>query len=130
MTIKSHSFLAAFDENIKFNIRFAGNAGKACCGGQGIALNSLTGTGIAFLVAAGTVLVRQLAAGEEMLASGHSIVAWYHPQSFILTLTFTIVATRQYIPCAPLVHVCSTVVERLRAYQCSLIECAAVTMYI
>lgn len=76
LTIKRHSFLAAYDENVQFSVRMAKSASAGCCGGQGFVLNSLVGRGQAFLVAAGTVLERFLKPGEELLVQGHSVVAF------------------------------------------------------
>ncbi|EGD79497.1 hypothetical protein PTSG_12989 [Salpingoeca rosetta] len=83
ITIKSRAFMCALNCQPTFSYRFAG-LGAGCCGGQGFVLNDLSGDGMAFLNASGTVLMRNLGAGEELICDQSSVVA------FQSTVNFTI----------------------------------------
>lgn len=76
VTVKSKAFLCAIDHTPTFSYRLAGGPGAACCGGQGLVLNTITGDGTVFLNATGTITMRVLEAGQEMLADGSSVVAF------------------------------------------------------
>ncbi|GMI39436.1 hypothetical protein TeGR_g2537, partial [Tetraparma gracilis] len=52
-----------------------GGAGAACCGGMGFILQELKGGEWSFLSAMGTVISRELAAGEEIIVDTNSILA-------------------------------------------------------
>ena len=49
------------------------NCRRACLGGQGLVQQKLTGTGTAFLVGGGTVLMKSLARGEKIIADEDSV---------------------------------------------------------
>ena len=49
VTLSSGVFLGAFGKDWDYRLRLVGNAGTACCGGQGLLLAQLTGTGTAFI---------------------------------------------------------------------------------
>ena len=61
------AFLAAVGTDWRINLERLGDLTVCCCGGQGLFLNKLNGEGMAFLNAGGTVLVKQLAPGEEVV---------------------------------------------------------------
>ncbi|EGD80130.1 hypothetical protein PTSG_10404 [Salpingoeca rosetta] len=75
ITIKSRAFMCAHNCEPTFSYRFAG-IGAGCCGGQGFILNDLSGDGMVFLNASGTVLMRKLEAGEELICDQSSVVAF------------------------------------------------------
>lgn len=81
VTIKSRAFMCALNCTPNFSYRFAG-AAAGCCGGQGFILNDINGDGMAFLNASGTVLMRNLAAGEELVCDQTSVVAFQSTVGF------------------------------------------------
>ena len=58
--------------------------GVACFGGQGLLLNRLKGKGWVFLNASGTVMWKQLRAGERLIVDTHSLVAFENTVQYIL----------------------------------------------
>lgn len=76
ITIADGSYLCNIGDQCKFSVRMARSIGAACCGGQGFLLTSLSGSGMAFLCAMGTVITKTLQPGEVMLADTHSVLAF------------------------------------------------------
>jgi uncharacterized protein (AIM24 family) len=70
------AFLGAIGKDWRVDIRSVQNAGVCCCAGQGLFLNTLHGDGMVFLNAGGSVLTKQLAAGEEMIIDKHGLLAF------------------------------------------------------
>jgi|EP00427_Karlodinium_veneficum_P023498 uncharacterized protein (AIM24 family) len=70
------AFLGAIGKNWRVDIRAVQNAGVCCCAGQGLFLNTLHGNGMVFLNAGGSVLTKQLAAGEEMIIDKHGLLCF------------------------------------------------------
>eukprot|EP00618_Florenciella_parvula_P008038 CAMPEP_0119542892 /NCGR_PEP_ID=MMETSP1344-20130328/53834_1 /TAXON_ID=236787 /ORGANISM="Florenciella parvula, Strain CCMP2471" /LENGTH=270 /DNA_ID=CAMNT_0007587155 /DNA_START=52 /DNA_END=864 /DNA_ORIENTATION=- len=52
------------------------NPMTACCAGMGCCRQKLTGDGVAFLNATGTVIKKSLSDGEVLVVDTHSLVAW------------------------------------------------------
>lgn len=75
MVFNRGAFLAALGTDWRVDIRAVSSAGVCCCGGQGLFLNTLHGSGMAFLNAGGTVLTKVLAPGEEMIIDKHGLLA-------------------------------------------------------
>lgn len=75
LIIKGGAFLAATDVNLQINTERVKSLGAAC-GGQGVLIHPLVGTGTVFLNAGGTIMFRTLKAGEVFYGSTHSIVAF------------------------------------------------------
>lgn len=76
LIVNRGAFLGALGKNWKINLQAVAGLGIACCGGQGLFMNTLHGEGMAFLNAGGTVMTRQLAAGEQIVVDHHSILAF------------------------------------------------------
>ena len=76
LTIKNGAFLAALDTECDIGFKPVRNAGVGLFGGQGLLLNRLKGKGYAFLNAAGTLLHKRLAPGEQLVVDTHSLVAF------------------------------------------------------
>lgn len=76
MVFNAGAFLAALGTNWKVNLRAVNSAGVCCCGGQGLFMNTLYGDNMVFLNAGGTVLTKQLAAGEELVVDKHAVLAF------------------------------------------------------
>jgi len=49
---------------------------RCCCGGMGLVRQKLKGTGTTFLAAGGTIIQKELAAGEQILVDHTSVLAW------------------------------------------------------
>lgn len=82
MTIKKGAFMAAISDDIKIKYRIVRSAAAALCGGQGVILNSLHGTGIGFLCASGTIMSKSLKNGEEMIIDPACLLAFEASVSF------------------------------------------------
>merc|ERR1712146_123067 len=76
LTIKNGAFLAALDTECDIGVKWVNGVGVGLFGGQGLLLNRLKGKGYAFLNAAGTLLHRRLAPGEQLVVDTHSLVAF------------------------------------------------------
>ena len=76
LNIQSGSFVGAVSSDITFNVRMAQSVGAACCGGQGLFFNEMTGDGVAFLCGGGAVVEKTLSEGETLVIDTHSILAW------------------------------------------------------
>lgn len=76
LIINRGAFLAAFGTEWKVNIQRVGGMAVCCCGGQGLFMNTLHGSGMAFLNAGGTVMTKILAEGEEIIVDPHSVLAF------------------------------------------------------
>jgi len=76
MIVNRGAFLAAMGSDWRVDLKMAGSAGAACCGGQGLFMNTLHGQGMAFLNAGGTVMQKHLAQGEEFIVDHHSVLAF------------------------------------------------------
>jgi len=87
------AFLAALGKDWRINLQRVGSLGVCCCGGQGLFLNKLHGNGMAFLNAGGTVMMKVLAPGEEMIVDEHSLLA------FEQTVTFGIRRSGGFMVC-------------------------------
>lgn len=77
----SGAFMAAMDPNLEFNVERVGRqggrtVGKAVFGGQGLFLCTARGKGMVFLSAYGTVLEKNLQAGETIVVDQSAVVAW------------------------------------------------------
>jgi len=86
ITIKSSAFFAATDVDAKFSIRLPNSIGVALVGGMGLLLNSVHAKGWLFVNAAGTILTRSLAAGEEIVTDQQSLVAFSETCEFTYRL--------------------------------------------
>ena len=76
LTIKNGAFLAALDTDCDIGVKWVNGVGVGLFGGQGLLLNRLKGKGYAFLNAAGTLLHKRLAPGEQLVVDTHSLVAF------------------------------------------------------
>lgn len=75
MKCKSGTFMASYgDVNLDFD--FDCNPATCCFGGQGCVRQKVHGSGMAFLSAMGTIMKKNLAAGETLVVDTNSIVAW------------------------------------------------------
>jgi len=76
MIFNRGAFLAALGSDWSVDIKRVKSAGVVCCGGQGLFMNTLHGSGFVFLNAGGTVLTKQLAEGEELIVDQNSVLAF------------------------------------------------------
>jgi len=76
MIVNRGAFLGALGTDWKVNLQMAGGLGAGCCAGQGFFMNTLHGTGMAFLNAGGTVMTKTLAEGEQVVVDHHSVLAF------------------------------------------------------
>mmetsp|Transcript_28148 Transcript_28148/g.74300 ORF Transcript_28148/g.74300 Transcript_28148/m.74300 type:complete len:169 (+) Transcript_28148:288-794(+) len=75
LVMKRRAYLASIGRNVEFGLKRPSTVGTALCGGQGLLLPTIYGTGVAFLNAGGTVMERELAPGEVLLVDKHALVA-------------------------------------------------------
>jgi len=59
---------------VGYNFDF--NPATCCFGGQGCVRQTVGGEGTAFLAAMGTIMTKELAAGEQIVVDTNSVVAW------------------------------------------------------
>lgn len=76
VTLSSGVFVGAYGRDWKYEIGTVGNVGTACCGGQGVFLPRLTGSGLAFIYASGCVEVMDLKDGEQIVVDQANVVAY------------------------------------------------------
>mmetsp|Transcript_6193 Transcript_6193/g.14807 ORF Transcript_6193/g.14807 Transcript_6193/m.14807 type:complete len:275 (+) Transcript_6193:79-903(+) len=69
------AFLGAKGDGWTIRLERVRGMAACCCGGQGMFLNRLHGEGMAFLSAGGTVMMKELAEGEEVVIDRHSLLA-------------------------------------------------------
>lgn len=82
ITLSSGVFLAAYGKDWKYELTTVGSCLTACCGGQGIFLPRLHGSGLAFISASGAVEVVDLSEGEEIIVDQANLVAFQKGVSF------------------------------------------------
>jgi uncharacterized protein (TIGR00266 family) len=63
-------------QGIEINVAFTKKLGTGLFGGEGFILQKLTGDGLAFIHAGGTIVQRQLAAGEQLRVDTGCVVAF------------------------------------------------------
>eukprot|EP00516_Mucochytrium_quahogii_P004360 CAMPEP_0203751054 /NCGR_PEP_ID=MMETSP0098-20131031/5186_1 /ASSEMBLY_ACC=CAM_ASM_000208 /TAXON_ID=96639 /ORGANISM=" , Strain NY0313808BC1" /LENGTH=283 /DNA_ID=CAMNT_0050640607 /DNA_START=115 /DNA_END=966 /DNA_ORIENTATION=+ len=76
ITFRRGAFLAAYGQDWTVNLRMASGVATGCCGGQGLFLNELHGSGLAFIVGTGSIERVSLRAGEVYLAAPECVVAF------------------------------------------------------
>lgn len=76
ITIKSGAFMCAITHEVHLKYKLQRSVAAAFCGGQGVVTNTLSGTGIAFLNASGSIVSKFLEPGEELLADQNSVLAY------------------------------------------------------
>jgi len=81
LTIKGGSFLAATDVDLQITTTRVKSVGAAFAG-QGLLIHPLEGKGTVFLNAGGTIMIRQLQAGETLYASTGAVVAFQRSVEF------------------------------------------------
>eukprot|EP00746_Dinoflagellata_sp_MGD_P116242 gnl/MRDRNA2_/MRDRNA2_52133_c0_seq1.p1 gnl/MRDRNA2_/MRDRNA2_52133_c0~~gnl/MRDRNA2_/MRDRNA2_52133_c0_seq1.p1 ORF type:complete len:344 (+),score=49.51 gnl/MRDRNA2_/MRDRNA2_52133_c0_seq1:31-1032(+) len=79
--VKHHSFLAAIDPNIQFNVervgkRTGGFLSKGMLAGQGFILNKIVGRDWIFLSGSGAIFQKTLGADETIVVDPLCLVAW------------------------------------------------------
>lgn len=82
LIINRGAFLAASGEDWKLNVQLVGSLGAAGFGGQGLFMNTLHGTGTAFLNGGGTVVHKVLKPGETVIVNQHSVLAFERTVQF------------------------------------------------
>lgn len=82
VTLSRGVFLGAYGKDWRYELKLVGNLGTACCGGQGLILPCLTGTGTAFISASGAVEVIDLQAGEQIVVDQANLVAFSKEAKF------------------------------------------------
>jgi len=80
MTRKA-AFMAGIGE-VKMDYNSDFNCARCCCGGMGCCRQQLSGSGTAFLAAGGTILQKNLAAGEVILVDTSSLLGWQNSVDF------------------------------------------------
>lgn len=76
MIFNRGAFLAALGTNWSVDIKRVSSAGAFCCGGQGLFMNTLHGSGMVFLNAGGTVMTKVLADLEELVVEQNNVLAF------------------------------------------------------
>lgn len=74
--VANGAFVGAVASNITFDIKTANSLGVACCGGQGLFFNEMSGDGVAFLCGGGALTEKTLGAGETLVIDTNSLLAW------------------------------------------------------
>jgi uncharacterized protein (AIM24 family) len=76
--VKSGAYFAheGSPDQMDVGVEFVCNPFKACCAGQGLSMQSLTGDGNVFLAAGGTIFEKDLAEGEVVVIDGESLVGF------------------------------------------------------
>lgn len=75
LVFRSGGFLAAVGKDWKIQLNTT-SCSTGCCGGMGFVLNRLTGSSWVFLAAGGTVMRKQLEAGESIIVEQRSVFAF------------------------------------------------------
>jgi uncharacterized protein (TIGR00266 family) len=83
--LKNRAFMASIDASMRYNLEFKGFL-ACCCGGQGWFLNRIDGDGMVFLNSSGAIIMRDLAAGEELVADQTSVVAFQSTCDFSVSV--------------------------------------------
>lgn len=73
--VQKTGFLAS-DENVEMEMAFQKKLGSILFGGEGLILQRISGTGIAFICGCGDFVVKDLAPGEILKVSTSHAVAW------------------------------------------------------
>lgn len=73
--VQKSGFLAS-DEHVEMELAFQKRLGSIVFGGEGLVLQRITGTGIAFICGCGDFVVKDLAPGEVLKVSTSHAVAW------------------------------------------------------
>lgn len=73
--IKNMTYFAHDTGDLKWDFTFAGCA-KGCCGGQGFCLAQISGQGIVYLNAGGTIYQKELATAEKIRVDTEAVVAY------------------------------------------------------
>jgi len=76
LMVSKARFMAAMDPNVDFSPVGTSSVGKAGFGGQGFFRLKLSGRGMIFLNAYGTVMERDLRSGETIVIDQMALVAW------------------------------------------------------
>ena len=74
--------MCAISHDVTIRYRLTPNIASAFCGGHGLVLNVISGTGVAFLNASGTVLSKYLRPNEELIAEQHCVLAFQDTVTF------------------------------------------------
>lgn len=82
LVFASGAFMAAMDPNLEFSVkrnrggRGGGMVGKTLLGGQGLFLCTVRGRGYVFLNGSGTIVEKNLQAGETIIVDQNAVLAW------------------------------------------------------
>eukprot|EP00490_Sorites_sp_Unknown_P018895 CAMPEP_0114688378 /NCGR_PEP_ID=MMETSP0191-20121206/63405_1 /TAXON_ID=126664 /ORGANISM="Sorites sp." /LENGTH=181 /DNA_ID=CAMNT_0001975775 /DNA_START=21 /DNA_END=562 /DNA_ORIENTATION=- len=76
MVFNRGAFLAAMGSDWSVDIKRVRSVGTCCCGGQGLFMNTLHGSGMIFLQAGGTVMRKELEDGEELVVEQGAVLAF------------------------------------------------------
>eukprot|EP00435_Cladocopium_sp_Y103_P012091 s2910_g3.t1 len=76
MVFNRGAFLAALGSDWSVDIKRVRSMGTCCCGGQGLFMNTLHGSGMVFLQAGGTVMRKELQDGEELVVEQAAVLAF------------------------------------------------------
>lgn len=82
VTLSTGVFTAAYGKDWNYQLGMVGNAATALCGGQGIFLPKITGSGMIFIVASGCVEVIELKVGEKIVVDQPNLVAFSQSVGF------------------------------------------------
>jgi len=88
LVFSSGAFMAAMDPNLEFSVRRqtrnkgGGVVGKTLLGGQGLFLCTVQGRGLVFLNGAGTIVEKNLQAGETIIVDQNAVLAWASSVNF------------------------------------------------
>jgi len=75
LNLKAKAWVASPGKNTEFDV-VAASPMVCCCAGQGCCISTIKGSGTTFLGLGGTVIERELKAGEMIITDQPSVVAW------------------------------------------------------
>lgn len=78
---KSGSFMASLG-NVDVSYSCDTDCWRALCGGMGCVRQKLSGSGLTYLAAGGTILQKNLAQGESILVDTKSVLGWSDTVTF------------------------------------------------
>ncbi|KAJ1624672.1 tryptophan RNA-binding attenuator protein-like domain-containing protein [Pavlovales sp. CCMP2436] len=61
---------------VEIGYKYDCNPARCCCSGQGCVQQTVSGEGVGFLSAMGTIMTKKLAEGEVLVVDTNSLVAW------------------------------------------------------
>lgn len=70
------SWMGALGRNAEFGVKTAPSVAAACCASEGCCMTTFNGKGMSWINGGGTVLMRELKAGETITVDTEAVLAW------------------------------------------------------